>query len=344
MNPWTDLFSAGRARWQDSRLLDFGEPAAERQALATACALMPLPSLATWHIQGADAASFLQGQTTNDVAALAPEQWQLSGYCNPKGRLLATLHLACNAPEEYLAILPASLAEVVFARLERYVLRAKVKLAPTPLASLGLAGPLAAAALAGANLPCPQPGRLLAAGGAWVLSLTPTRFLILVPQETLAALWATLSAKAQASGEALWDALDIAAGLATVLPQTQESFVPQMFNLDLVGGLSYHKGCYPGQEIVARMHYLGRLKERLCRASVAAPPPTAGDRLYSPAFGDQPCGTVVLASAGEADRAEFLAVLQVTAGKSGEVRLGTPQGPQLEFLPLPYPVPEASSF
>ncbi len=343
MNPWTDLLSAGRARWQDSRLLDFGEPAAERRALATACALMPLPSLATWQIQGADAASFLQGQTTNDVAALAPEQWQTSGYCNPKGRLLATLLLARNAPEAFLAILPASLSETVFARLTRYVLRAKVKLAPAPLASLGLAGPLAAATLAGANLPCPQPGRLHAAGSAWVLGLAPTRFLVLVPQETLAALWCTLSANAQPSGEALWDALDIAAGLATVLPQTHESFVPQMLNLDLVGGLSYHKGCYPGQEIVARMHYLGRLKERLYRASVAVPPPAAGERLYSPAFAEQPCGTVVLASAGEGGQAEFLAVLQVAAAQSGDVRLGTPLGPRLEFLPLPYPVPAASS-
>lgn len=343
MNPWTDLLSAGRARWQDSRLVDFGQPAAERLALATACALMPLPSLATWRIHGADAASFLQGQTTNDVAALAPEQWQVNGYCNPKGRLLATFLLARGAPEEFLAILPATLGDPVFARLTRYVLRAKVQLAPAPLAPVGLAGPLASTVLAGAHLPCPQPGKLLAAGDAWVLGLGPTRFLMLVPHATLPALWSTLlSARAQPAGEALWDTLDIAAGLATVLPQTQEAFVPQMLNLDLVGGLSYDKGCYPGQEIVARMHYLGRLKERLYRASVAAPSPAAGVRLYSPAFGEQPCGTVVLASLGEADQAEFLAVLQVAAANSGAVHLGAPQGPRLNFLPLPYAVPEAT--
>lgn len=338
---WTELLSPAGVQWQGGRVWNFGDPAAERRALDGEAILVPITDLSVWQVSGADAPSFLQAQTTNDLVALQPGHWQRSGYCNPKGRLLATLLIAQTAPQDFVALLPASLAEAVFARLSRYVLRAKVKLAVMPFAVLGLAGPKAAQKLTGAQFPCPAPGQLASAKTGWVLGLSAERFLILAPAEALPAVWSELAAVSRPAGEPLWDALDIAAGLATVLPPTQEAFVPQMLNFDLVAGLSYTKGCYPGQEIVARMHYLGRLKERLYRARAVGPQPNPGDKLFSPAFGDQACGTVVLATPGEAAAAEFLAVLQIGAVTNGEVHLGAPDGPRLHFLPLPYAVPEA---
>jgi len=116
--------------------------------------------------------------------------------------------------------------------------------------------------------------------------------------------------------------------------------VPQMANLDLVGGVSYDKGCYPGQEIVARMHYRGTLKQRTYLANVpAAGKPQPGDRLYSKEFGDQACGTIINAARSPDGGYDVLAAIQISSAEKGDVRLAAADGPQLTLLPLPYPVP-----
>ncbi|MBI3150058.1 MAG: folate-binding protein YgfZ [Betaproteobacteria bacterium] len=339
MSQWPDLLAQQGARWQAERCFDFGAPPQEHRAAATGPVLAPLQSWATWRLSGPDAQSFLHNQTTSEVAALAPGALQLSGYCTPKGRLLATFTLWRRDPETFFALLPAKLAEEVFARLARYVLRAKVKIAPAPMVALGLGAVGAEAALAAAGFTVPAVGKTARDADTELLALSPRRFVLLTEAPSAAALWQRLRVQATSVGEPVWDALAIAEGIATVLPETQEEFVPQMLNLDLVGALSYTKGCYPGQEIVARMHYLGRLKERLYRAHVLTAPPQPGARLFSPVFGTQACGTVVLAGPSENGGSELLAVMQ-TAAATGEVRLATTDGPVLAFLPLPYAVPE----
>ena len=129
------------------------------------------------------------------------------------------------------------------------------------------------------------------------------------------------------------------AGVPQIARATQELFVPQSANWDLVGGIDFQKGCYPGQEIVARMQYLGRLKERLLRFHVDGEPPDAGTRLYSQRFGDQPCGTVVNAAPAPEGGSEMLAVVQWEAAASGRVHLGSHDGPPLAPRELPYVVP-----
>jgi len=301
--------------------------------------LVPLASWAIWRLAGPEAQAFLQGQTTSDIQALTPGAWQHSGYCTPKGRLLASFPIWRSDAETFHLLLPRSLAEAVMSRLTRYVLRAKLKISPAPLLALGLLGPKARHFLAEAALPAPAPGACAGSQGFTVLGLAADRFLLAAQAEAIAQRWPQWAEHTAVADESAWDSANIAAGVATVLPATQELFIPQMLNFDLVGGLSYTKGCYPGQEIVARMHYLGRLKERLFHAAVEAPA-LPGDKLYSPVFGEQACGTVANAvSAGNADTV-LLAVLQTAAAKEA-VHLGAPDGPVLRFLPLPYPFPEA---
>ena len=136
-----------------------------------------------------------------------------------------------------------------------------------------------------------------------------------------------------------WDWLDIRAGIPVVGPATQEAFVPQMANLDLIGGVSFTKGCYPGQEIVARMHYRGTLKQRMYLANVGGTQlPQPGDKLFSPEFGEQACGTIVNGAPSPEGGQDVLAVIQIASAEKGAVHWKSPNGPALKFMQLPYPL------
>ncbi len=278
---------------------------------------------------GADARSFLHGQLTCDLLALKSGTSTYGGYCTPKGRLLATFLLWHDAAG-YTMMLPASLAEPIRKRLTMYILRAKVKaedLTPAQ-ACIGIAGPDAAQHIAALGGTAPaRLHELSSHDGITVIAIPVQRYLVILPRERAVA---AVDANA-------WTALDIAAGIPFITPPTQEEFVAQMVNLDLIGGLSYTKGCYPGQEIVARTHYLGRLKQRMYRARIDAPA-TAGDKLYCDALGDQASGMVVSAAANEAGHYDVLAVMQTAHARSSPYHLGAPQGPLIEPVTLPYKV------
>ncbi len=160
---------------------------------------------------------------------------------------------------------------------------------------------------------------------------SPERFLVCVGDEAAPALWAALSARACPASASVWRLLDIDAGLPTIYAPTLEAFVPQMVNLELVDGVSFHKGCYPGQEIVARMHYLGKASRRMYRLGAAGSPPAPGTPLLD-ADGRE-VGNVVDAQAADSSGCRLLAVVQVTAA-DGALRLAT--GEALHRLPLPY--------
>jgi folate-binding protein YgfZ len=154
-----------------------------------------------------------------------------------------------------------------------------------------------------------------------------------------AALHDTLRANATAAPFAAWQWLTIRAGVPVVTAATQDLFVAQMANLDVLGGVDFRKGCYTGQEIIARMQYLGRLKERLFAFHAVADAVPPGARLFSSAFPGQPCGTVVNAASAPDGGCDLTAVLQIAAAESGDVRLDAGDGPQLTSLPLPYSLP-----
>jgi folate-binding protein YgfZ len=178
-------------------------------------------------------------------------------------------------------------------------------------------------------------------GALVVLGLPGPRYLVLAPADQRSSTFDALARHAQHADSDTWRWLTVHAGVPVITAATQDKFVPQTVNWDVLGGVNFQKGCYTGQEIIARTQYLGRLKERLYAfaAPTAAIAIASGDRLYSPEFGEQPCGTVVNAAAAPRGGCELLAVVQIAAAATGEVHAGAPDGPLLTLLPLPYGVP-----
>lgn len=282
-------------------------------------------------ISGDDARLFLHGQLTNDVEALRPGHAQWNGWCSPKGRLLATFLLA-QREREYLAMLPAGIAPAIAKRLGMFVLRSKVKIrdASAEFARLGVTGAGAREAVATLG----EPGNIV------VMEIGPETFAVIAPAgDARIDEWrATLR---PASREA-WDLALIRAGVPTVVAATQDAFVPQMANFELVGGVSFRKGCYPGQEIVARTQYRGILKKRMAQAHVeGARAPAPGDSVYSAAFGEQSAGTVVAAAPAPEGGFDLLVVAQLESLREGVLRLGSPDGPTITIRS--YPAAEAAA-
>src|SRR5829696_8456143 len=206
-----------------------------------------LSHYAVLRITGDDAAAFLHAQFTNDVQALSVDTAQWNGWCTPKGRLVATFLLA-RRKDEFLMVLPAEISGPIAKRLGMFVLRSKVKIADAS-ADYARRGLMAAA-------DAPTAMRVADRDGAIVVGLGDNRALMLAP---------TADAPAADADADAWELASIRAGVPTVTAATQEAFVPQMANFELLGGVSFKKGCYPGQEIVERMQYRGGLKRRMAR-------------------------------------------------------------------------------
>lgn len=293
-------------------------------------------------VAGADAEAFLHSQLTSDVVGLAKPRTQYGGYCTAKGRLIATV-LLWKLEDFMILQLPQGIAEDVRARLSRYVLRSKATLsnASSEYAVFGVFGAEAAEALERLVPTVPPDLHAVAQHqGMAATRLGGARYAVLVPREHIRSAREALLTIAHEENDAAWRRLDIEQGIAVITAATQEEFVPQMVNLDLIGGVSYSKGCYPGQEIVARTHYLGRSKQRMHRVQSNSPDAMApGDRLYSAAYGsEQASGTIVSAETTESGY-QALAVIQNAAIASGDIRWGSPQGVTLTIQPLPYSIP-----
>lgn len=343
MSDWTAFLLARGASFDADAVSAFGDAPRERVAARDAAVVCPLGPLGALSVSGADAASFLQGQFTNDVTALAPGGGQLSAWCSPKGRVLANFTLRCIAADHFELLLPRLLLEAVQRRLSMFVLRAKVTLRDASDAAIriGVGGPAAAERVAGLAGSAPPLLRWTAIEGGSVAALPGSRFIASVDPASAPGLWDRLAAGTRAAGLPCWQWLTIRAGVPVILPPTQDQFVPQMLNLDLLGGISFHKGCYAGQEIVARMQYLGRLKERLALAH-AGRALVPGTRLYSPLFGDQACGTVINAAVAPEGGTDLLCVAQLAAIAAGELRADAADGAALALQPLPYAMPAIS--
>ena len=285
--------------------------------------------------QGPDAASFLHGQLTQDTNSLRTGTARLAGYCSPKGRLLASFTVwRGDADTVYLAC-SADLLAPTLKRLSMFVLRAKCKLtdASADLPLYGLAGTASAAWLGDA-----------APAAAWASASLGTGQVIRLPDVDGTPRW-LLAQPADAPAPALpalpadaWAALEVRSGVVRITAATVEQFVPQMVNLELVGGVNFQKGCYPGQEVVARSQYRGTLKRRAFAVAADAEMQPAQEIFHS-ADPDQPAGMVVLAGSLGQGRFDGLAELKLQALGSGSLHLGSAQGPVLHPQDLPYPVP-----
>ena len=271
--------------------------------------------------RGADTDAFLQGQLSNDIRALAPDRAQLSSYNSAKGRMLAVLTLSRRDGGIDIE-LPRGLIEPVARRLRMFVLRSKLTLTPSADAMLGLVGDGAADALAQAGLAVPMaPLDVVEADG-----LRIQRRLGVLPRYSLsggAALIDALAARwaAHAADAAAWTLAQVRAGEPVVLPETQDHFVAQMANLDLLGGISFDKGCYTGQEIVARLHYLGQLKRRMFLCEGLGLPPEPGSDVHVQGQ-DQAVGEVVQSAADGNGGFAASVVLQLSQAEAEALRVG----------------------
>lgn len=306
----------------------------------TALVFLELPHPGVIRFSGEEAQAFLHNQLSCDVAALTFGHSTYGAYCTPKGRVLASF-LLWRSEQGLFMQLPSSLREPIQKQLTKFILRSKVKAedASGDRALIGVAGKDAAARLQQVLGAAPtSPHDVVHVDGATIVRLPVDRYELAVPREQAPRLADALGA-ADKAGPEHWEWLAIRAGIPVILPATQEQFVPQMVNLDLIGGVSFQKGCYPGQEIVARMHYRGTLKQRMYLANVAmAERPQPGDKLYSPDFGEQASGAIVNAARSPEGGHDVLAVLQIGSAEKGDIYWKSLDGPALKLLPLPYQV------
>jgi folate-binding protein YgfZ len=308
--------------------IDFGDPAGESARAVDGTVVIPLLHLSYLRASGPDADAFLQGQLSNDLRQLSTTQAQLSSYSTPKGRVLALFTLLRLADASVLMETQASVAAETLKRLRSFVLRSKLRVddAGDDALALGIAGPDAPQLLAGAGLPEPSAAWDTLTTGDILVVRRPGvghRFSVHGPATALAARWQAWSTSATPAGTATWRLLDILSGMPSVHAQTREQFVPQMLNLDVIGGISFTKGCYPGQEIVARLHYLGTAKRRMVRARITGPDVPAPGTAIIVAGGDgQAVGEVVDAAVHPQGGVVMLAVLQTAQMNSTALQLG----------------------
>ena len=296
-------------------------------------------------LDGEESAKFLHSQLTNDVEHLGSGDVRLAGYCSPKGRLLASFLMWRSETTIYLQ-LPHEIQAPIQKRLSMFVLRAKTKLTDATAQDgldvvLGFGGDRAEAVLHGwfDALP-PQPYTRIEHPLGTVLRVADAfgsaRYQWLMSAATANTIAAELKDKLVVGGAQAWRLAEIHAGVPQIDRATQEQFVPQMVNFELLGAVNFKKGCYPGQEIVARSQYLGKLKRRTTLVSIADPAAAAGAEVFATADPEQPCGMIVNAAPNGQGGVDALVEMKLAAIEAASVRLGSAEGPVLTFLDLPY--------
>ncbi len=321
-----------------SSSIQHAEPTAPDYALPAGAA--PLDHLGVIALNGPDAASFIHNQLTNDFLLLDAQHARLAAFCSAKGRMQASFIGLQGQSEQLLLVCSRDLLAATLKRLSMFVLRAKVKLhdASAEYALWGLMGSACMALQDSAVWTAAQ------VDGAHVINLYPA-------QQTRRQLWiaATNNAPPQAPlcSAADWALGEVLSGIATISMPVFEAFVPQMLNYESVGGVNFKKGCYPGQEVVARSQFRGTLKRRayILRTLDTWPQAVdallaAGQELFSALDAEQSCGTVVQSAYAPDGRWLCIASLQTQAADAGALHAGSPDGPALQVLALPYPLLE----
>ncbi len=349
MYPWQQFLLEQGARLDQGAppgVTDFGTIVTRETAAAGFIA--PLTDLGLLAFSGEEAAHFLHNQLTNDVEHLASTEARLAGYCSPKGRLLATLLMWRSADAVILQV-PREIQAALQKRLQMFILRAKVKQVDIneQQAILGIGGQAAGAILANwfASLPSEPYAKVDAEAGTLIrvadgFGFPRYQWIATVDQAKTA--WPKLQQALQPVGPSWWRLADIQAGVPQVMQQTQDKFVPQMVNFEVIGGVNFKKGCYPGQEIVARSQYLGKLKRRMILASVQADAAHAGMEVFSSADPEQPCGMVVNAEPCSPQEMALLVEIKTASAEAGTIHLGSATGPVLALQALPYALPDAA--
>jgi tRNA-modifying protein YgfZ len=287
----------------------------------------PLHHLGVIRVQGADAASFLQGQLTQDFVLLGAGEARLAAFCTAKGRMQASFIGFRRGGDEILLVCSRDILAPTLKRLSMFVLRAKAKLSDASAEFL-LAG------LAGDAVPSPAapPWSMTESAGGQLVRLYPA-------DGHARALWVGPANAPLPAGTpmdpALWQWGEVRSGIAMITAPIVEAFVPQMLNYESVGGVNFKKGCYPGQEVVARSQFRGTLKRRAFIAHTDGEL-AAGQEVFQAAEPEQPVGLVAEAAPSREGGWDAIVSLQLSAAEAGGLHAGAATGPVLKLLPLPY--------
>ncbi|HYN53525.1 MAG TPA: folate-binding protein [Methylotenera sp.] len=327
---------------ENNIVVSFDNPAIERQALINQTVICDLSHLGLLQLQGADALTFLQGQVTNDIKLLDGRNAHYTAYCNPKGRMLG-LFLAFSHDDHLHLQMPKELVESIAKRLKMYVMRSKVVItdASESIIKIGLNGSNATELLKPLFSQIPQNDYELVSlenGALLKLPGSTPRYEIFTDSINAPAIWNALKVNAKPVGAACWEWLEIQAGIPEIMLKTQEEFVPQMLNLDALNAINYKKGCYTGQEIVARTHYLGKIKRRTQLAHIAsATMPVLGDDVTDAE--NQAIGKIVRCAPAIDAGFDVLVECRLEHVKENGVFWN---GIALTIEPLPYPLDESA--
>ncbi len=310
--------------------------------------LVDLSHLGIIEAKGEDCDDFLQGQLTNDIRQLTPEMSQLSSYCSPKGRMLALMRIFKSDDDTFM-LLPHEILEATLKRLTMFVMRSQVTLTDVTddRVCFGISGAEAKSAIQGHIDQIPEDGAdICSQNGTHIISLAAQqpRYIIITSAEKAQAIWQALTPQFTITSRSQWDLLDIEAGLPDIVSATVEAFVPQMVNLHHLNGVNFKKGCYTGQEVVARMQYLGKLKRIMYHAHVETESiPLAGDEVESPeSTSGQGAGKIVTAAPSPNGGYELLVVAEIASIEKGTLHLKGEKGATLSVIELPYSTTPAS--
>jgi|GEM_PF-9629 len=341
---WQEFLIDAGAELDTDCVTSFGNPDQEQRVIHTGLVMADLSHYGLIECYGDDTADFLQGQLTNDIRDVSPHHSQMSAYCTPKGRMLSNFRIFKRDQTIYLR-LPRSLLEASLNRLKMFVLMARATLedASDSLVRMGVSGPDATTRLAELipKLPASVDDVSQSNGYTVIRIAGPhERYEIYGELEPMKALWTHMDVHAAPVGAGPWEMLDILAGTPTIYPETSEAFVPQMANMQIINGVSFQKGCYAGQEIVARMQYLGTLKRRMFRVHVdTSEAVNAGDKLFAHgSTSGQGTGQIVSAQPDPDGGYQALAVIDIQDAENKPLQLNDANGPHVSPGELPYAV------
>ena len=342
---WKAYLSNAGANIEGDTTLDFGNVTRELKATPNGSIISDLSHLGLIAAYGDDARHFLQNQLTNDISLVSESLSQLNGYCNPKGRLFTLFHVFQRGDTFYLQ-LPRELIEPLLKRLRMFVLNSKVTLedASDSLVRIGYASTKAEQELATvfATLPKNDYDAIFSDDVTVTRLPSPSipRYEIIGEPEALKKIWEKLDVNAAPVGSDAWTLLEVLSGQPCVVEQTSEEYVPQMLNLDVINGVSFKKGCYPGQEIVARVKYLGKIKRRMYLAFADVDTaPIAGAPIFraNDGKGASVTGSTVRAATGVDGGYNVLVVLE-TSHANDELFVDESCEQPLKLMDLPYAV------
>ena len=340
-NDWKEFLLSNGADQDAYGRFRFNDESTDNKKAITTDSICDISHFSTLVVAGDDASFFMQGQFTNDVTLADKDSSQLNAFCNNKGRMMANFRLF-EHENNYFLNLKSDLVDLSIKHLQAYILRAHVFIQDVSdqLVHLSVSGKNATELLSPFiddiddkidNISHNKNYAAIRVAGPI------PRYEIFCSNEHAQALWKKISQQAEVVNSASWDYLNIQAGIPFIDATNSEAFVPQMANMDLINGVSFTKGCYTGQEIVARMHYLGKLKKRCYRIHIdTETKPESGDKLFAKdAKAGQNTGAIIQAEKNPESGYDALAVIQIADSKSS-LFLNDADGPRVTVKDLPY--------